>query len=303
MPQLTILFAELAHRTQLYLSRGDTAAHREVVTLVAGMSDAVRRHGGTLGQTVGDTLLATFKSADQAVLAAVELQVLHAGPPLRVGFHSGEVLHDGPDVYGSVVNVAARVTSFARADEIFTTQASVNQMSAWQRRLAEPFDRIAFKGVAEPQAVYRIRWTAQEDATGIVLHEHASSHQDVGERLLLQIGLREVFIDALHPVVTLGRDADQDVAIHHVSTSRRHASIHYRKGGFVLRDSSTNGTWVVQEQVAAQRVRRSEQVLGQYGVLGLGWIPTEHDDPPLAFRQCVSGVPGPVGARQDDGMS
>lgn len=301
MPQLTILFAELAHRTQLYLAEGDTAAHREVVALVAGMSDAVRRHGGCLGQTVGDTLLASFKSADQALLAAVDLQALQSGPPLRVGFHSGEVIHADDDVYGSVVNVAARVTSFARADEIFTTQASVEQLSALQRRLAVPFDRIAFKGVAEPQAVYRIRWAAQSDATSIVLRTQTLSRQGEGMRLRLRIGPREVCIDASNPIATLGRDDDRDVVIHHVSTSRRHASIHYRKGRFLLRDSSTNGTWVAQEQLTAQRVRRGEQVLGQSGVLGLGWIPTDHDDPSLVFDLNTSDKPVPIGATHDDG--
>ena len=80
---------------------------------------AIEEHGGRLVNTGGDSLLIVFDSIDGAVRCAVKVQQqvpIHDGDqPLdrairfRVGINVGDVIADGTDVHGDVVNVAARL--------------------------------------------------------------------------------------------------------------------------------------------------------------------------------------------------
>ena len=128
---LTIFFADIANSTRLYQDEGDVVAHRLITDCLVSLRQSVELYKGTLLRTVGDAVLASFHSSDDAMLAAIESQRLRKSSPLsiRIGFHAGEVIPDSGDVYGNAVNVAARVAGFANANEIFTTADSVRQLS------------------------------------------------------------------------------------------------------------------------------------------------------------------------------
>ena len=80
---------------------------------------AIEEHGGRIVNTGGDFLLIVFDSIDGAVRCAMKVQQqvpIHDGdqPPdrairFRVGINVGDVIPDGTDVHGDVVNVAARL--------------------------------------------------------------------------------------------------------------------------------------------------------------------------------------------------
>ena len=80
---------------------------------------AIDEHGGRIVQTGGDSLLIVFDSIDGAVRCAVKVQQqipVHDGdqPPdrairFRIGINVGDVIPDGTDLHGDVVNVAARL--------------------------------------------------------------------------------------------------------------------------------------------------------------------------------------------------
>src|SRR5918994_6802768 len=92
-------------------------AHREV------MDGLIAEHGGRIANTAGDSVLAEFPSAVDAVQCAVEVQKAFAdlfgdeGPehPLRfrIGIHVGDVMVQGGDLLGDRVNIAARLQSLA----------------------------------------------------------------------------------------------------------------------------------------------------------------------------------------------
>lgn len=54
--------------------------------------------------------------------------------------------------------------------------------------------------------------------------------------------------------ISFGRDAAADVVLEHVQVSRRHAEISFTPRGYVLSDSSTNGTWVNGERIEGGRL-------------------------------------------------
>jgi adenylate cyclase len=92
-------------------------AHREV------MDRFIADHGGRIANTAGDSVLAEFPSAVDAIQCAVEIQKaladLNAGMDpdralcFRIGVHVGDVMVRGSDILGDGVNIAARLESLA----------------------------------------------------------------------------------------------------------------------------------------------------------------------------------------------
>ena len=80
---------------------------------------AINDHGGAIVQTGGDSLLIVFDSIDGAVRCAVQVQkqvqMREGDLPrdrairFRMGINIGDVIADGTDLHGDVVNVAARL--------------------------------------------------------------------------------------------------------------------------------------------------------------------------------------------------
>ncbi len=98
----------------------DAGTLQRLRTLRRNLIDpAIEEHGGRLVNTGGDSLLLVFDSVDGAVRCAIKVQQqvpIHDGDQpadrtirFRVGIHVGDVIPDGLDVHGDVVNVAARL--------------------------------------------------------------------------------------------------------------------------------------------------------------------------------------------------
>jgi adenylate cyclase len=76
-------------------------------------------------------------------------------PPLRVGLHRGPVVAQSGDFYGSTVNLAARITDYARPNEVLVS-ASVLPESVDGIGLEE-IGEVTLKGVAQPVRLLRAR--------------------------------------------------------------------------------------------------------------------------------------------------
>ena len=87
------------------------------------MSDFIQQHFGRVIDNPGDNLLAEFGSAVDAVECAVEVQkklkkenaryVENKRLQFRIGVNIGDVVQDEDRIYGSGVNVAARIEGIA----------------------------------------------------------------------------------------------------------------------------------------------------------------------------------------------
>src|SRR5215213_2914823 len=134
------------------------AAHRQI------MDGLIAAHGGRIANTAGDSVLAEFPSAVDAVQCAVAIQdrLRAANESLeedrrlrfRIGVHVGDVVVRGGDLLGDGVNVAARLQSTAEPDGISLSGAAYDQV-----RKACPLDYTDlglqhFKNIDEPIRVY-----------------------------------------------------------------------------------------------------------------------------------------------------
>jgi len=285
---LAILFADIGGSTALYEEVGDVEAHRRVAESLAFMRTAIERHGGTLLRTVGDSALASFESCDEACDAACAMQQLHAGGPLsvRVGFHVGPVIKDRGDVYGGAVNIAARIASFARTDEIAASDDAVACLGEEYRARASLLDTRVMKGVARPLGIHRLDWEERGEVVTTIADPSAGrlAGQQPG-RLELVRGAIVIILDAARPVLQIGRADDCDLPVDDEHASRRHARLELRRGQFLLIDQSTNGTWIVRDGRPPLLIRRDTVVLDGLGRLSLGALPDDDGrTTPLAFR-------------------
>ncbi len=74
----------------------------------------VARWRGVVVKRLGDGWLVEFPSVVDAVGCAVAVQGRMAevqGVELRIGVHIGDIVHEGDDIYGDGVNIAARLES------------------------------------------------------------------------------------------------------------------------------------------------------------------------------------------------
>ncbi len=286
--ELVILFADIGGSTALYEQAGDVEAHRLVAESLALMRTCIESNSGTLLRTVGDAALASFEQADHAFAAACDMQLGHLSRQLsvRVGFHVGRVIPDGGDVYGHAVNLAARIASFARIDEITATADCVARMSDEARGHASYLDRIVLKGSREPVEVWRIDWMPEDGPqTAIAVDSRTAAVSPAPDLAVeLYIGQHHYHLNASQPPLILGRSTDCDVPIGCDEASRRHAVIEFSHGQCLLTDTSTNGTWLCRPQVQPVLIRRNSVVLDGHGQLGLGSLPGTPNAVQVAFR-------------------
>jgi adenylate cyclase len=292
--ELAILFADVVGSTRLYELMGDLRARDMVAICIDVMRSATEQRQGTVIKTMGDEVMSTFPSADEALNAAAQMQIQissHAqlkvdGQPvsIRIGCHFGPVMLENRDVFGATVHTANRMTSQAKAGQIITTAATVERLSPEWRASCRQIDVATLKGQGNEVALYEVLWQS-EDVTSMVPAISMNSRPVRLLRLRIRANDRDLVVDEQHSSITIGRAEDNDVVIKGNLISRLHARIEISRSKFVLIDQSTNGTFVQTADGEESFVRRdSLQIKGQ-GTIGLGRLP-EQDSPQTIRFTC-----------------
>jgi len=155
-----ILFADIANSTPLTEQLGDAAFRAKARDLDAALRTVIRDNAGTPieGKLLGDGVLAVFTSARQAIEAALACggEGNHAGLPLHLGIHAGDVIREENNVYGGAVNIASRIAGLSAAGEVLVSETvrSLARTSAGVR--FEDRGEQALKGVGEAVRVWRV---------------------------------------------------------------------------------------------------------------------------------------------------
>ena len=290
--ELAILFADVVGSTQLYEALGDTRAREMVGVCVDIMRTATEQHAGTVIKTMGDEVMATFATPDDAVNAASEMQRAIARHPvlqnetkhvaIRIGCHFGPVVLESRDVFGGAVHTANRMTSQAKAGQIITTLTMVEKLSPEWREAVRQIDVATLKGRSHEVALFEVLWQTEDITSMLPAISLARREQHRPRRLLLRYQGEEIVLDEHRTNVTIGRADDNDIIVKGNLISRLHARIEASRARFVLVDQSTNGTFVYGVHGEEQFVRRdSLPILGE-GLIGLGRAPEQ--DAPQTIR-------------------
>lgn len=280
--EVAILFADVVGSTQLYEELGDSAARDMVRSSVEIMRATTEENNGKVIKTIGDEVMATFDKADDAIAAAKKMQeeILAASDlehdqghvAIRVGCHFGAVVQEERDIFGAAVHTANRMTSQAKAHQIITTLATVEQLSPEWRSTARQIDIASVRGKSEEVVLFEIVWQPDEVTSMLPTMPWSNDSSKTQRRLSLRSNGKEVTVGGGRKSVTLGRADENDVVVKGNLISRVHARVESSRDKFTLTDESTNGTFVQTSDGEAMFVRRDSTVLAGEGVIGLGRV-------------------------------
>ncbi len=290
---LAILFADISGSTRLYEILGDVAARTKVADCLEMLTTVIKQHNGTVIKTIGDEIMCTFPTAEDAANAACEMHEMledditeqtAAGPislSIRVGMHYGPAILEAGDVFGDAVNVAARMASMAKGNQIITTQSAVDEMSPIMRASTRFIDRAPVKGKKETMDIFEVLWQ-QEDvtrmSTGVITPQLTEP-----ARMRLTYQNDSVVLDGEITQVVMGRSKSADLTVNETLASRQHVRIEHRRGKFFIIDQSTNGTYVHHENDESF-LRREEMPLSGDGMISLGRSFTENPQEVVHFK-------------------
>jgi len=130
------------------------------------MRGFVETRGGQVVHTAGDSFLAEFPSIADVAECALEIQrelaACNAGfeearkVQFRIGLNMGDVLHEGDDIHGDGVNVAARLEALADPGGICVSRAIFEHIRPNLACASEDLGEHAVKNISTPVHVYRL---------------------------------------------------------------------------------------------------------------------------------------------------
>lgn len=169
---VTILFSDIRGSTAYFEKYGDVQGLAMVQRHNNMLFPVIEGVGGRVVKTIGDAIMAAFLDPTSGVQAAIGMQraleddrakrspeeQIH----IKVGLHTGLGLLKDNDVFGDVVNAAARVQHQAQPDQILITDVLLDSAKALGVQCAE-MGRATMKGKDEPIDLYAISWSASSN--------------------------------------------------------------------------------------------------------------------------------------------
>jgi len=281
--ELAIVFADVVGSTQLYESLGDDAARETVQRCVECMKEATLEFGGEVIKTMGDEVMSTFPTADDAMNASCHMQQRvttgnfsgdeNVRVSIRIGCHFGHVVIEERDIFGAAVHTANRMTSQAKAGQIITSASTIELLGDDWNSVVRQVGVATLRGQSEEIALYEVLWQP-EDATSMLpkIDWKDAEKARPGQLSLKFQGTTLVLSAEGARSVTMGRADENDVTIKGNLISRVHARIELDKSRFVIIDESTNGTFVQRDDGEEVYVRRDSTQLTGSGLIGLGRV-------------------------------
>ncbi len=296
---MTIFFADVAGSVQLYDSIGDIPAHEKIVGRLNQLSSIIQGQGGRVVEIIGDQIMAAFSDPDQAVEAATLIQSSLVEETasefgVRIGFHSGLTAAADGHPYGDTVNVAARMVNLAKSGQIITDHQTADDLSEANRARMRVIDKNFFiKGKPNPYDIYEVVWDESESTVVLTVPKTGYAQRRRTElSLYLKYRGKILNITQYSGEVVLGRGRRCGLVIHSGAASRTHAMVSCHNGMMVIKDQSTNGTFIRTfenknaNQGVDQFIHHEEWMSDSAGVFSLGEAIEKHGPNIIHFRFC-----------------
>jgi adenylate cyclase len=145
------------------------------------LDSLIASRGGRIANTAGDSVLAEFSSAVDAVQCAVEAQAALSQANLgrspdrhinfRIGVHVGDVMIQGGDLFGDGVNIAARLQTLASAGGVCLSGVAYDQV---RKILPFAFADLGVQQVKNIDEPVRVFSVVAEQAAVVTASENTS---------------------------------------------------------------------------------------------------------------------------------
>lgn len=163
-----IMFTDMANSTQITSSVGDAIAEAVLAKHHEIIRQALLAHKGREVDRAGDGFLTSFASVSQAVACAMTIQrSFHSynssgassiGIHVRIGLGAGEPIADGDVLFGSTVNLTARICASASPDQILAARV-VRELCGGKSFTFRRHGEVSLKGFPDPVELHEVDWT------------------------------------------------------------------------------------------------------------------------------------------------
>lgn len=164
---LTIMFADIQGYTRRSAQQTREETQLFVTEIKQLIQTCVEKRNGNLIKSMGDGFLITFESPTDAVMCGIEIQkaiekrnafIADSSKivSLRVGINTGEVNIDTDgDIYGSAVNITAKIQQSALPNKVFISEATYLAMNESEIK-ALNLESVKSKGILKKVKLYKI---------------------------------------------------------------------------------------------------------------------------------------------------
>jgi len=174
-------------------------SHREI------MDRRIAEHGGRIANTAGDSVLAEFPSAVEAVQCAIDIQralaLASQNTPeerrvrFRIGVHIGDVMVRDGDLLGDGVNIAARLESIADPGGVCLSEIAYGYVRRVMPLAFADLGPQKVKNIEEPMRAYALK---------------TASPARVGKNQAKQLPFPDKPSIAVLPFISMSGDPEQD---------------------------------------------------------------------------------------------
>lgn len=162
----TVLFTDIVGSTDLTQRLGDEQAMGLLQVHDRIVREALTAHGGREVKHTGDGIMASFVSAAAAIRCGVQVQkqlraysAAHPDVPLqvRVGVAAGEPVEHHNDLFGSTVQLSARLCAQAEPEQIVVSNV-VAELCLGKGVVFADLGALSLKGFAQPVRAHAVKW-------------------------------------------------------------------------------------------------------------------------------------------------
>ena len=169
---ITVLFTDIAGSTAMTQALGDAGAQEVVRAHNRVVREALTQFRGREVKHTGDGIMASFEQASDSVEAAIMMQKGSATHTqnnpnlplfLKIGINSGEPIQEDNDLFGSTVQMSARIVDKAQKGEIFVSEVVKGICTGKSYRFVSR-GGYEMKGFDGPITLWEVDWKRAQAA-------------------------------------------------------------------------------------------------------------------------------------------
>lgn len=290
MSDTYVLVAEVTGDQPLTGKLGVVETQRAVERSRNRAERAIEAYQGSKIKAQGRLLVAHFPRSESAALAAFDMRdrVKQLPPVSGVALTISICVHAG-SFDSPAGELAQTLVKACPSGQVLISSEAADALSEATRSQLDPASVATPESYTQPLYLFKpgasLAASAKalgptqagnaEDTPAATEASAAHSAKAMRSSLMLRHHNSNLMVSDRQPVVLAGREEGNDLVIIDRRASRHHARIEWRQERFILVDTSTNGTYMVDDAGHEIVLRRGEADLPKRGRIGFGYSPTE----------------------------